>query len=121
MPDSMRPRSTISSRWRARSRAFKEGELRGIEETHNSSFLLGYQVRLDCAEVPKVDHQREPPVVPTVQLSSHLLPSQQPDSTAGAQFFFYNFLFLFPIFFAWGRQRTISHSRAPVFVRILNG
>ncbi|KAF7127284.1 hypothetical protein RHSIM_Rhsim11G0017200 [Rhododendron simsii] len=37
-------------------KAFKDGELRGIEETHNSSFLLGYKAGLDYAEVHQVDH-----------------------------------------------------------------
>lgn len=54
--------------------AFKDGELKGINDTHPSSFLLGYQVGLDYAEVPKDDHRREPPVVPPVQLPIHLLP-----------------------------------------------
>lgn len=37
------------------NKAFKEREIKGVEETHNSSFLLGYHV-LDYAEVPKVNH-----------------------------------------------------------------
>lgn len=55
---------------------FKDGELKGIQETHNSSFFCGYQVGLDYAEVPEVDHQREPPVVPHVELPRHLLPAE---------------------------------------------
>lgn len=61
---------------------FKEGETKRVVETHRSSFLLGFHVGLDYAEVPKVDHRRKPPIVPEVQLSSHLLPSQLPDPGA---------------------------------------
>ncbi|KAF7139874.1 hypothetical protein RHSIM_Rhsim06G0114000 [Rhododendron simsii] len=50
------------------AKAFKEGELKGINDTHTSSFLHGYQVGLDYAEIPKVDHRREPPVVPPLKL-----------------------------------------------------
>ncbi|KAF7121425.1 hypothetical protein RHSIM_Rhsim13G0131300 [Rhododendron simsii] len=59
--------------------AFKEGEVKGVKETFRHSFLLGYQVGLDYAKVPKGSHLREPPVVPEVELSNHLLPSKQPD------------------------------------------
>ncbi|KAI8571767.1 hypothetical protein RHMOL_Rhmol01G0144300 [Rhododendron molle] len=45
-------------------RGFKDGELKGIKDTNNSSFLRRYQVSLDYAEVPEDDHRREPPVVP---------------------------------------------------------
>lgn len=62
--------------------AFKVGEVKGVKETYRHSFLLGYQVGLDYAEVPKDGHLREPPVVPEVELSSHLLPSKQPDPGA---------------------------------------
>lgn len=57
-------------------KAFKDGELRGTNDTHSPSFLLGYQVGLDYAEVPK-DDRRKPPVVPPVQLPIHLRPSEQ--------------------------------------------
>lgn len=63
-------------------KTFKEGETKRVVETHRSSFLLGFHVGLDYAEVPNVDHRREPPIVPEVQLSSHLLPSQLPDPSA---------------------------------------
>lgn len=62
----------------------REGELKGIEKTHETSFLLGYQVGLDYMEVPQDDHRREPPVVPPVQLPRHLLPIEQPNSTVNA-------------------------------------
>ncbi|KAI8555232.1 hypothetical protein RHMOL_Rhmol05G0158600 [Rhododendron molle] len=65
-------------------KVFKEGRMMGIEETHSSSFLLRYQVGLDYAEVPPVDHQREPLMVPSIQLPSDMLPPQQPDPTANA-------------------------------------
>lgn len=58
-------------------KAFKDGELRGINDTHPSSFLLGYQVGLDYAEVPNNDHRREPPVLPPVQLPIHLRTLEQ--------------------------------------------
>ncbi|KAF7144992.1 hypothetical protein RHSIM_Rhsim04G0229500 [Rhododendron simsii] len=45
------------------TKAFKKGELKGIKDTHHSSFLRGYQVGLDYAEISEADHRREPPVV----------------------------------------------------------
>ncbi|KAF7139018.1 hypothetical protein RHSIM_Rhsim07G0162000 [Rhododendron simsii] len=66
-------------------KAFKEGELKGIKDTHKSSFLGRYQVGLDYAEVPEVDHRREPPVVPPVQLPESLLPAEQPNLTTNTQ------------------------------------
>ncbi|KAF7143681.1 hypothetical protein RHSIM_Rhsim05G0097200 [Rhododendron simsii] len=67
------------------TKAFKEGELKGIKDTHKFSFLRGYQVDLDYAEVPEVDHRREPPVVPPVELSKNLLPAEQPNPTTDTQ------------------------------------
>ncbi|KAF7153042.1 hypothetical protein RHSIM_Rhsim01G0168800 [Rhododendron simsii] len=64
------------------SKAFKEGEVKGVRDTHRRSFLLGYQVGLDYVEFPKDDHRREQPVVPEVELPSHLLSSEQPDPNA---------------------------------------
>lgn len=61
---------------------FKEGEVKGVKETYRHSFLLGYQVGLDYAEVPKDGHLREPAVVPEVELSSRMLPSEQLDPGA---------------------------------------
>ncbi|KAF7114618.1 hypothetical protein RHSIM_RhsimUnG0083200 [Rhododendron simsii] len=55
------------------TKAFKEGELKGIRDTYNSSFLRGYQVNLDYSEV---DHRREPPVVPPMELPESLLPAE---------------------------------------------
>lgn len=60
----------------------REGELKGILGTHESSFLLGFQKGLDYMEVPENDHRREPPVVPPVQLPSHLLPNEQKDAAS---------------------------------------
>jgi hypothetical protein len=62
----------------------REGELKGILETHETSFLLGFQKGLDYLEVPENDHRREPPVVPPVQLPSHLLPAEQKDATSAS-------------------------------------
>lgn len=63
-------------------KAFKEGELKGIKDTHNTSFLRGYQNGLDYAEVPKANHRREPPVVPPMELPGHLLPAEQLNPTS---------------------------------------
>lgn len=59
--------------------AFKEGEAKGIQETHPSSFLRGYQVGLDYAEIPEADHRQEPPVVPPVELPERSQPIDKPD------------------------------------------
>ncbi|KAF7151393.1 hypothetical protein RHSIM_Rhsim02G0063000 [Rhododendron simsii] len=67
------------------AKAFKEGELKGINDTHSSSFLHGYQVGLDYAEVPKVDHRREPPVVPPLELPEVLPREHLPNPTTDAQ------------------------------------
>ncbi|KAF7141440.1 hypothetical protein RHSIM_Rhsim06G0145900 [Rhododendron simsii] len=67
------------------TKAFKEGELKGIKDTDISSFLRGYQVGLDYAEVPEIDHRREPPVVPPVELPKSLLPAEQPNLTTNSQ------------------------------------
>ncbi|KAF7123135.1 hypothetical protein RHSIM_Rhsim12G0098000 [Rhododendron simsii] len=61
------------------------GELKGIKDTHISSFLRGYQVGFDYAEVPEVDHRREPPVVPPVELQESLLPAEQLNPTTDSQ------------------------------------
>jgi hypothetical protein len=60
----------------------KEGELKGILATHETSFLLGFQKGLDYMEVPENDHRREPPVVPPVQLPSHLRPAEPKDTAS---------------------------------------
>ncbi|KAF7145037.1 hypothetical protein RHSIM_Rhsim04G0129500 [Rhododendron simsii] len=64
---------------------FKEGELKGIRDTHHSSFLHGYQVGLNYAEVPKVDHRREPPVVPPLELPEVLPQEDLPNPAADSQ------------------------------------
>ncbi|KAF7145187.1 hypothetical protein RHSIM_Rhsim04G0192000 [Rhododendron simsii] len=69
------------------AKAFKEGKLKGINDTHSSSFLHGYQVGLDYAEVPKVpkvDHRREPPVVPPLELLE-ILPEDLLNPTTDSQ------------------------------------
>ncbi|KAF7120213.1 hypothetical protein RHSIM_Rhsim13G0002100 [Rhododendron simsii] len=63
------------------TKAFREGELKGMKDTHHSSFLRGYQVGLDYAEVPKVDHRREPPVVPPMELPETLPHEEVPSPT----------------------------------------
>ncbi|KAF7133301.1 hypothetical protein RHSIM_Rhsim09G0075400 [Rhododendron simsii] len=67
------------------TKAFKEGELKGMKDTHHSSFLRGYQVGLDYAEVPKVDHRREPPVVPPMELPEMLPHEEVPSPTIDSQ------------------------------------
>lgn len=49
------------------------------------AFLRDYQVGLNYADVPEVDHRREPPVVPPVELPEHLLPAEQPYSDSDKQ------------------------------------
>ncbi|KAF7119826.1 hypothetical protein RHSIM_Rhsim13G0128300 [Rhododendron simsii] len=67
------------------AKAFKEGELKGINNTHTSSFLHGYQVGLDYAEVPKVNHRRELPVVPPLELQEVLPQEDLPNPTTDSQ------------------------------------
>ncbi|KAF7149894.1 hypothetical protein RHSIM_Rhsim02G0192600 [Rhododendron simsii] len=43
------------------------------------------QVGLDYAEVPKVNHRREPPVVPPMELSEVLPQQELPNSTTDSQ------------------------------------
>ncbi|KAF7147517.1 hypothetical protein RHSIM_Rhsim03G0108900 [Rhododendron simsii] len=65
-------------------KAFKEGELKGAKDTHHSSFLRGYQVGLDYAKVPEADHRREPPVVPSLELTEVPIMEEQPNDTTDA-------------------------------------
>ncbi|KAF7144626.1 hypothetical protein RHSIM_Rhsim04G0140000 [Rhododendron simsii] len=67
------------------AKAFKEGQLKGINDTHTSSFLHGHQVGLHYAQVPKVDHQREPPVVPPLELPEVLPQEDLPNPTTDLQ------------------------------------
>lgn len=53
--------------------------MNGVKDIHHRSFLLGFHIGLDYAEVPKEDHRKESPVVPEVEMPSHLLSSEQPD------------------------------------------
>ncbi|KAF7145277.1 hypothetical protein RHSIM_Rhsim04G0047800 [Rhododendron simsii] len=66
------------------TKAFKEGELKGIKDTHHSSFLRGYQVGLDYAEVPAADHRREPPVVPPLE-QLEVVQEEQPKQPTDTQ------------------------------------